>query len=133
LLLHQNCSTAIEAGMLSVPAVSLEWFNTPALRLGVACDVSRPAGSYEVLDAFVGQTIAEQAIKDSSEQRNFLNNVISSFYLAIDGRAAERVGDAISRPWEIRCAPPTGPQPVDCPCGAAPPPSSGKALAITGR
>ena len=33
LLIHQNCSTALEAAMLQVEPLSMEWFNTPSLRL----------------------------------------------------------------------------------------------------
>ena len=42
LLIHQNCSTAIEATMLKVEPLSMEWFNTP---LAPACGdrVSRSA------------------------------------------------------------------------------------------
>jgi hypothetical protein len=43
LLIHQNCSTAIEATMLNVEPLSMEWFNTPSLRVQAAAQVSRPS------------------------------------------------------------------------------------------
>lgn len=95
LLLHQNCSTAIEGGMLGVEAVSLEWFNTPALLLEAASRVSHAATSYEFLESLIADILQGQIPVLSKEQQEFRQQMLRELYFAIDGRASERITDAI--------------------------------------
>jgi surface carbohydrate biosynthesis protein len=95
LLLHQNCSTAIEAMMLGVEPLALEWFNTPTLRVPAPSGVSRPAQSYAELvrlikDAVGGRT---QALPDAIG--SFRNEIVAELYCANDGMSCDRASEAI--------------------------------------
>ena len=90
LLIHQNCSTAIEAAMLGVEPVSMEWFNTPALRLQAATGVSREAASELDLVDLVQQTLDGKLQALSPETEEFRRKIMGDFFTAIDG--ASRTG-----------------------------------------
>ncbi|XUJ34932.1 surface carbohydrate biosynthesis protein [Bradyrhizobium japonicum] len=95
LLVHQNCSTAIEATMLNVEPLSMEWFNTPALRLDAATRVSRPARSEAELIELVRQGLEGKLAQPSSEIVDFRREIISDLYLAMDGASSVRVSEAV--------------------------------------
>ena len=95
LLVHQNCSTAIEASMLKRPAVSLEWFNTESLRLESPTAVSYQVHSQAELEALVAGVLTGCEPRPSPEQVKAQGAVIRDWYYANDGRAAERVADAL--------------------------------------
>jgi surface carbohydrate biosynthesis protein len=95
LLIHQNCSTAIEATMLGVEPLSMEWFNTPALRLDAATRVSRGARSEADLIDLVRQGLDERLPLLAQETQEFRRQIISDLFTAIDGASAVRVTDAI--------------------------------------
>lgn len=97
LLLHLNCSTAIEATMLGVPALSLEWLNKDTLRLKTAGDVSTPLSSYADLADAIRHSIAGLAFAPPSKET--LQKIEDSYHL-IDGRASERICSAIQRCFE---------------------------------
>lgn len=95
LLVHQNCSTAIEATLLNVEPVSMEWFNTPSLRLEAATRVSREArGEVEMLE-LVRQGIEDQMPPLPSETGEFRREIISDLYTAVDGASSARVSEAV--------------------------------------
>ncbi len=95
LLIHQNCSTAIEATMLEVEPLSMEWFNTPALRLDAATKVSRGANSENDLIDLVRQGINGELPPPARETRQFRREIIGDLFTAIDGASAVRVSEAI--------------------------------------
>jgi surface carbohydrate biosynthesis protein len=95
LLIHQNCSTAIEATMLKVEPLSMEWFNTPALRLEAASRVSRSAGSENDLIDMVQQGLDERLPPVAQEIENFRNEIIGDLFTAVDGASSSRVTKAI--------------------------------------
>ena len=95
LLIHQNCSTAIEATMLKVEPLSMEWFNTPALRLEPASKVSRIAGSEADLIDLVTRGLDERLPPVAAETETFRNQIIGDLYAAVDGDSSGRVTKAI--------------------------------------
>lgn len=95
-LLHQNCSTALEAVMLGKEPISLEWFNTPALMLPAASAVSIPACNYEALVTLLeGVRARQQPVLDDAhlEARQ---KIICELYFSIDGQSAARVAAAVA-------------------------------------
>jgi surface carbohydrate biosynthesis protein len=95
LLVHQNCSTAIEATMLKVEPLSMEWFNTPSLRLDAATLVSRGAGSESDLIELVQQGLDGQLPPVGDETEQFRSEIISDLFTAIDGGGSSRVTQVI--------------------------------------
>lgn len=95
LLIHQNCSTAIEATMLKVEPLSMEWFNTPALRLDAASKVSRSAGSEADLIDLVRQGLDARLPPLAQETETFRSQIIGDLFTAIDGASSSRVTRAI--------------------------------------
>jgi surface carbohydrate biosynthesis protein len=95
LLVHQNCSTAIEASMLNVEPLSMEWFNTPALRLDAATSVSRGASSEADLLDLVKQGLDDGLPSIASQTEAARRKIISDLYTAVDGASSSRVADVI--------------------------------------
>ncbi|MBR0694885.1 surface carbohydrate biosynthesis protein [Bradyrhizobium lablabi] len=97
LLIHQNCSTAIEATMLDVEPLSMEWFNTPALRLQAATSVSRSAASEADLLDLVKQGLDDRLPPLANGTNEARRHIISDLYTAVDGASASRVADVVLR------------------------------------
>lgn len=95
LLIHQNCSTAIEATMLKVEPLSMEWFNTPCLRLDAATRVSRGAESEAVLIELVQQGLEGRLCPVPKETEQFRQQIISDLFTAVDGANSSRVTTAV--------------------------------------
>ncbi len=95
LLIHQNCSTAIEATMLNVEPLSMEWFNTPSLRVQAAAQVSRPVASESDLIALVKEGVKRPLPLVAEEIAQFRRQIISDLFTAVDGASSIRVADAI--------------------------------------
>ena len=95
LLIHQNCSTAIEATMLKVEPLSMEWFNTPSLRLEAATRVSRGAGSESDLIELVQQGLDGRLPQVTPETTQFRRHIIGDLFTAIDGANSSRVTLAV--------------------------------------
>jgi surface carbohydrate biosynthesis protein len=95
LLVHMNCSTAIEATMLKVEPLSTEWFNTPALRLEAASGVSRSAGSEADLIELVRHGLDGRLPPVAQETETFRSQIIGELFTAVDGASSSRVTRAI--------------------------------------
>ncbi|WP_334510096.1 surface carbohydrate biosynthesis protein [Bradyrhizobium sp. AZCC 1693] len=108
LLVHQNCSTAIEATMLKVEPLSMEWFNTPSLRLDAATRVSRSVGSEADLIELVRQGLDGRLPPVAQETEQFRQQIIGDLFTAVDGtnslRVTAAVLDAIATRGEKRAA-----------------------------
>jgi surface carbohydrate biosynthesis protein len=91
-LLHLNCSTAVEAAMLGKPALSPGWLDTPVLHVPGPSSVSQIAASpkelVENLNAVLGSSSASVDDRKPSQR-------LEALYHHIDGRAAERVANAV--------------------------------------
>ncbi|MBU6462889.1 MAG: hypothetical protein KGR71_09700 [Proteobacteria bacterium] len=96
MLIHQNCSTAIEAVMLHVEPLSVEWFNTPSLRVQAATRVSRSVSSEAELVALVKQGLEKRLPSVDEGTAHFRRQIVSDLFTAIDGASSIRVADAIS-------------------------------------
>lgn len=99
-LIHQNCSTAIEATMFRVEPFSLEWFNTPALRLNAATSVSRPAASEAELIEMVELSLKGELPPLADGTAVARREIVSDLFTAIDGGSASRVTDVVFRTIE---------------------------------
>lgn len=86
-LIHLNCSTAVEAAMLGKTAISPGWLDTPTLNIegphSVSLHPSSPADFITQLSIGIGVTtpLVHQSIKP--------------LYYRIDGKSSQRVADAI--------------------------------------
>jgi hypothetical protein len=94
-LVHQNCSTAIEATMLNVEPLSMEWFNTPALRLDAATRVSRLAKGADEMIELVGQGLAARLPPPPPAIAAFRSEIVGELYTAVDGASSARVCEAV--------------------------------------
>lgn len=106
-LIHQNCSTAIESVMLGRPCVSLNWFNTETLYLEGPTSVSFSAGGQRELEALTEQFLSGSAPAPLNAQLSAQERIIRGLYYRNDGRAAERVADAL---LETAATPPSAPK-----------------------
>jgi surface carbohydrate biosynthesis protein len=95
LLVHQNCSTAIEATMLKVEPLSMEWFNTPSLRLQAATEVSRGAASESDLIELVQQGLDGRLPPLTAATEQFRRQIIGDLFTAVDGASSSRVTEAV--------------------------------------
>lgn len=95
MLVHQNCSTALEAAMLGREPLSLEWLSTEALRLPGPSAVSHAMASQAELERAVEGLLAARALPVGSELATARHAAIEEFFFANDGRAAERVADVV--------------------------------------
>jgi len=92
-LVQFNCSTAIEAGIAGVPALTPAWISPP-LGVRVIEDVSLQCGSEdELADALEAIMAGRFQAPASIGER--LAGVIHDWFYQIDGRAHERVAAAI--------------------------------------
>jgi len=90
LLLHQNCSTAIEAVMLDKDPVSMEWFNTPALAMPSPRKVSHLASSYDDLGACIESTAKGEMLAITPECAEARKHILHTQYAGADGDSAVR-------------------------------------------
>ncbi|MBL0350885.1 MAG: hypothetical protein IPP68_11010 [Elusimicrobia bacterium] len=104
MLIHQNCSTAIEAVMMGREPVSLEWFNTPALMVPGPHRVSRNANSPAELETIVESLLAGRPAPLTADQVSARREFVEGLFGPADGRASQRVAEAVedvlSRPAE---------------------------------
>jgi surface carbohydrate biosynthesis protein len=92
-LLHLNCSTAVEAAMLDVPALSPAWLDTPVLNVPVPHAVSRHCPDKDSLECALGEILSTPG-RGTAQAAQF-QELLSLTYYRIDGESAVRVADAI--------------------------------------
>jgi len=96
LLLHLNCSTAVEAAMLGCESVSPAWLNTPVLNVPGPHAVSSHAHDVDGICAVISQLASSSDGHVVSEETSRIRGkVLREVYHAIDGRAADRVAESI--------------------------------------
>ena len=86
-LLHLNCSTAVEAAMLGKTAISTSWLDTPILHIEGPHSVSLHANS--------PTDLREQLATCIDSTTPLVHESIEPRYYRIDGRSSQRVADAI--------------------------------------
>ncbi len=94
-LIHQNCSTAVEATMLDREPLSLEWLSTDALRIKGPGEVSRPIASQQQLEDTLARIVDGTGIPAAPEIDRARAAVVGALFHANDGRSCERVAAVI--------------------------------------
>jgi surface carbohydrate biosynthesis protein len=94
-LVHNNCSTAIEAAMMGREPVMVDWIDAPLVYQEATAAVSHRARSREELTALVARTTAGGRIAPTAELEAARAEIIERFFRANDGHAARRVAAAI--------------------------------------
>ena len=92
-VVQRGCSTAIEAGMVGVPAFSPSWLPVP-FRLDAPESVSIQCGSEEEMFAQLEELLAGR-LRLPSELSANLERVIADWFHRVDGQAHERVATAV--------------------------------------
>jgi hypothetical protein len=81
--------------MLKVEPLSMEWFNTPALRLQAATGVSRSAASEADLMDLVRRGLDGKLSGPDQTTEVFRRQIMGDLFTAVDGASSVRVIDAI--------------------------------------
>lgn len=93
-VVQRSCSTAIEAALAGVPALSPQWIPAPAV-VPVAESVSVPCATYEELRSRVRSIVAPGGERDATP--GMAQPVLSDWFFRCDGLAHTRVADTIER------------------------------------
>lgn len=92
-IIQRSCSTAIEAGMASVPTLSPQW--VPAeMEVPAAEEVSIPCNSYQKLRAMVKE-ILSGSYEPTVAIRRRIERVVGAWFYRADGLAHQRVSDTV--------------------------------------
>jgi hypothetical protein len=92
-VVQRSCTTAIEAVLAGVPAVSPRWVPS-AVEMTAAEAVSIPCESPEDFDAVVTGALRGEDVTPSAT-RAALDDVVRDWFHRVDGRAHERVGTVV--------------------------------------
>lgn len=95
LLIHYNCTTAIEAVMLGRETVSIDTLDLPLMNQPESKAVSLSGRSIDEIKSFVRQAVEQKSIKVPSETAQSRDKTISEWFHAVDGQSSSRVADAI--------------------------------------
>lgn len=91
-LIHLNCSTAVEASMLGVAALSPSWLDASPLHVPLASDLSQHYVSVQYFVTGLRRALADK--EGGVAQRS--SRAIEDYYFRVDGKASSRVADAIA-------------------------------------
>lgn len=94
-LIHLNCTTAIEAVMLGKEPLSPAWLDSPALHIDGAADVSRMAQSKADMERLLKQALSGVPLPTDEALASRRAKVIRDAFLRIDGGACQRITTAI--------------------------------------
>jgi surface carbohydrate biosynthesis protein len=92
-VIQRSCTTAIEAGLASVPTLSPQWFPAPAV-MPMAESVSVPCESYSQMRLLV-ESILCGSYQPTFHIQRAIQTVIEDWFFSIDGQSYRRVSDAI--------------------------------------
>lgn len=104
-LLHVNCFTGVEAGMMGVEALSFEWLNHEIIRehSSEPYKVSRKASSIDELKGWISCLVnGEGELSPDRDKDKALQELIENNYFSIDGHSAKRVAVACQKVLEDR-------------------------------
>jgi surface carbohydrate biosynthesis protein len=93
-VVQRSCSTAIEAALAGVPALSPQWIQAPAV-VPVAESVSVPCATYEELRLRVRSLLAPGDRRGSVSET--IQPDLSEWFFRCDGLAHTRVGDTVAK------------------------------------
>jgi surface carbohydrate biosynthesis protein len=94
-VLHHNCQTALEAFMMGVEPIVIDWLDTPLLTFQPMVDVSHRAASREALIAGVHKALNGSRLEPTPQIKEARERIVADYFHANDGRSAERVAAAI--------------------------------------
>lgn len=92
-IIQRSCTTAVEAGMASIPTLSPQWV-TPEMEVPAAEEVSITCKSYFEMRNTLEEILNGRYQRPAPLQRA-INAVINKWFLSSDGRAHERVSNEI--------------------------------------
>lgn len=92
-VVQRSCTTAIEAGMASVPTLSPRWVS-PEMEMSAAEEVSTACNSYEDLRGITSEILAG-SYNTPAGTRRVIKRVIGKWFYHADGLAHERVASAL--------------------------------------
>lgn len=93
-VIQRSCSTAVEAGLAGVPALSPQWLPAPAL-VPSAEAVSVPCHEYADLRDAVGRAVRGE-YRPSVDLQRTIDHIGEAWFCRADGLAHVRVGDVIA-------------------------------------
>ena len=93
-VIQRSCTTAIEAALAGVPGLSPQWIPAPSVN-PMAEAVSEPCESYAELESHL-RSILSGSYRRSAAVSSQLESVVRDWFCSSDGRAYERVGEAIA-------------------------------------
>lgn len=93
LLIHLNCSTAVEAIMLGKEALSPQWLDTPAIHIDGPARVSWHMENVTAMKAAMESILSGDGPTAGEELLKVRDDVIRDGYLAIDGETSARIAD----------------------------------------
>jgi len=94
-VIQRSCTTAVEAGLAGVPALSPRWLPV-AREMPSAEAVSIGCATEETLFRTIEQAVAGRLEPDATATEA-LSKVIADWFFRIDGNAHQRVADTVSR------------------------------------
>lgn len=95
LLIHQNCSTAVESILLNVEPINLRFISGSLLKQPVSAKVSFNVDSYEKLYETVDLVQKGEQLQVSESLKVERKKIIEDWFYKNDGKASERVADKI--------------------------------------
>jgi len=96
-LIHFNCLTAVEATMLGIESISLEWINSPILlkQAPPLINISQKIQTQKELLQAIKDVINGKKLPLTEDMKKSRLKLITDRYRAIDGESAKRVAQAI--------------------------------------
>ncbi len=114
LVIHHNCSTAIETFMMGKEPIFLRWIDTPLLEQPSTVAVSQKAFSLGHLEEMVGKVLDGERLALPCDVETSRKKIVENFFYANDGRCSSRVAEAIRRVVQRRCRHPMGGSRLGC-------------------
>jgi surface carbohydrate biosynthesis protein len=96
-VIQRSCTTAVEAALAGVPALSPQWVPAPSVN-PMSEAVSEPCESYGELESRL-RSILGGGYRMSAELSARVESVVLDWFHRNDGRAHERVGEVVARSW----------------------------------
>lgn len=93
LLIHLNCSTAVEAVMMGKEAFSPQWLDTPALHIDAPASVSWLMADVAAMKAAITGILHGDGTTVDARLQKIRADVVRDGYLAIDGETCARIAD----------------------------------------
>jgi surface carbohydrate biosynthesis protein len=97
-VIQRSCTTAIEAALAGVPGLSPQWVPAPTVN-PMAEAVSEPCASHLELQSRL-RSILNGTYRRSAGLGSQIESVVHDWFHRGDGRAHERVGEALARSWK---------------------------------